>query len=67
MVMREQVAINEDAPFDRVYRWRNNSTRLHFYGCRCRILAKGSSMRSALIEFENGERIVTSMRAVKKA
>lgn len=67
MVMREQVAINEEAPFDRVFRWKNNTARLHSHGRRCRILAKGTSMRSVLIEFESGERIITSARAVKKA
>ncbi len=59
--------VNEDAPFDRVYHWRNNATRLYLHGRRCRILAKGTSRRSALIEFENGERVITSVRAVRKA
>lgn len=61
-----QVKVNDDAPFDRVYRWKNNPTRLHFHGRLCRILAKGTSMRSVLIEFEDGERLITSSRAVKR-
>lgn len=64
--MGNQATLNENAPFDRVYRWRNNPTRAHFQGRRCRILARGTSMRSVLIEFEDGERIVTSGRAVRK-
>ncbi len=67
MAMRAQTAINEAGPFDRIYYWSNNATRLRFHRQRCRIIAKGSSMRSALIEFEDGERIVTSIRAVRKA
>jgi len=64
--MVEQATINESAPFDRVYRWRNNTSRLPYFDKPCRILAKGTSMRSVLIEFEDGMRMVTSVRAVKK-
>lgn len=52
------------APFDRVYRWKNNPKRAHLFGRACRILAHGSSMHSVLVEFENGERVITSRRAV---
>lgn len=56
-----------DVTFDRVYRWRNNLKRMRFYGRRCRIIEQGSTMRSVLVEFEDGERIVTSIRALGKA
>lgn len=56
----------ETAPFDRVYRWKNNEKRKHLFGKACRILAYGSSMHSVLIEFEDGERVITSRRAVSR-
>lgn len=50
--------------YSHVYRWGNNEKRATFKGRRCRIVTRGR-MRSILIEFENGEKIVTSERAVK--
>ena len=32
----------------------------------CRIIAHGAKMHSVLVEFENGERVITSARAVHK-
>jgi hypothetical protein len=58
--------VEHDAPFDRVFRWKNSEKRAELYGRRCRILAKGSTMRSVLIEFEDGTRAVTSVRALRK-
>lgn len=52
--------------FDRVFAWRNNERRAELYGRRCRIVARGSTMHSVLVEFENGERVVTSRRAIRK-
>lgn len=60
------IQVEHDAPFDRVFRWKNNQARIRLYGRRCRILATGSSMMSALIEFEDGERVITSIRALRK-
>lgn len=65
--MKATIEIDRDAPFDRVFCWKNSSVRARFYGRRCRILANGASMRSVLIEFEDGERTVTSIRALKRA
>lgn len=56
----------EAPPFDRVYRWKNNPTRARLVGRPCRILEYGSSMHSVLVEFEDGERVITSARAVAK-
>lgn len=50
--------------FPHVYAWGNNEKRAALKGRRCRILARGR-MRSILVEFENGEKVVTSERAVK--
>jgi hypothetical protein len=58
--------IEDDPPFDRIYRWRNNDRRRHLYGRRCRVLAKGSTMNSCLVEFENGQRHIVSWRALRK-
>lgn len=48
-----------------VYMWGNNEKRATYKGRRCRVVAKGR-MNSILVEFENGERTVTSRYAVKK-
>jgi hypothetical protein len=50
-----------------VYAWGNNDKRSTFKGRLCRIIAHGSRMRSVLIEFENGERAVTSIRALRES
>lgn len=46
------------------YRWGNNPRRAELKGRRCRILIVGHALNSVLVEFENGERVVTSARAV---
>jgi hypothetical protein len=48
-----------------IYAWGNNPRRAALKGRPCRIVARGSRLRSVLIEFENGERVVTSERAVR--
>jgi hypothetical protein len=53
--------------FDRVYVWKNNARRADFYGRRCRIVDRGSTLHSVLVEFEDGSRLVTSTRALRKA
>ncbi len=52
--------------FDRVYGWKNNERRADLFGKRCRIVEVGSSMNSVLVEFEDGTRLVTSRRAIRK-
>lgn len=54
------------ADFSMVYSWRNNPVRAALAGRRCRVLCCGR-MYSALVEFENGEQVVTSRRAVRRA
>lgn len=58
--------IDHDAPFDRIFRLKNTPVRARLYGRRCRILAKGHSKLAVLVEFEDGERHVTSMRALRR-
>ena len=51
--------------YDHIYRWGNNSIRAARKGQRCRVIARGA-MRSVLVEFEDGHRMVTSARAVSR-
>jgi hypothetical protein len=48
-----------------VYRWRNNPRRAELYGRHCRILARGS-MGTVLVQFENGELVTCSWRALRR-
>jgi hypothetical protein len=52
--------------FEYVFAWRNNPRRAALHGRRCRILASGS-LGTVLVEFENGERVTTSRRALRRA
>jgi hypothetical protein len=51
---------------DYVYAWRNNDRRAALWGRRCRIVASGS-LGTVLVEFEDGERVTTSRRALRRA
>lgn len=62
----------DEAPtFDRVYAWgagphgAPNPVRAAWKGRRCRVLAAGA-MGSVLIERDDGARMVTSRRAVRR-
>jgi hypothetical protein len=49
-----------------IYGWGNNSRRRELQGRRCRILARGR-MNTVLVEFlDNGERVTTSTRALRR-
>jgi len=49
-----------------VYGWGNNPRRRALQGRRCRILARGR-MSTVLVEFlDNGERVTTSLRALRR-
>ena len=48
-----------------LYVWGNNEVRRDFKGRFCRVISRGG-MRSVLVEFENGERLLTSERALRK-
>ena len=48
------------------YAWGNNEKRVALKGRHCRVVARGR-MRSVLVEFGNGERVVTSERALRRA
>lgn len=47
------------------YHWGNNPKRKEFKGRKCKILATGK-MNTVLIEFENGEQVTTSRRALRR-
>jgi len=51
-------------PYDRVWYWRKWLPDRK--GQPCRIVVRGRSMNSALIEFEDGYRVVSSRWAVRK-
>ena len=48
-----------------VFVWRNNERRAELCGRRCHIIATGA-MGTVLVEFENGERVTTSRRALRR-
>jgi len=48
-----------------VFAWKNNEKRKQFYRSECRVIRYGKR-NSILIEFSNGERLVTSRNAVRK-
>jgi len=52
-----------DPDFDRVWWWRKWLPDRK--GARCRVLARGA-MNAALIEFEDGTRVISSRYAVRK-
>ena len=47
------------------YTWGNNPKRAQMKGRICRLLASGKK-GSVMIEFENGQREITSRRALRK-
>jgi hypothetical protein len=50
-----------------IYAWGNNSIRADLKGKKCVVVTMGSRMFSVLVEFENGTRVITSRRALRKA
>jgi hypothetical protein len=49
-----------------VYAWGNNPRRRELQGRRCRIVSRGR-MSTVLVEFlDNGERVTTSSRALRR-
>jgi hypothetical protein len=48
-----------------LYAWRNNSTRATYYGCRCRVTARGR-MNTIRLEFDDGRILLTSGNAIRK-
>lgn len=55
-----------EAPFDWIYVWGNNGVRKELKGKRCRVLHRGARLHSVLVEFEDGQRVITSARAIRK-
>jgi hypothetical protein len=52
--------------YDHIYGWGNNGIRAELRGKPCAVIATGSRMFSVLLEFEDGRRIVSSIRAIRK-
>lgn len=52
--------------FDYVFAWGNNERRTELKGRPCRVITRGLSMRSVMVEFTNGERVICSYRALRK-
>lgn len=50
-----------------IYAWGNNPVRAELKGRRCRIVVVARRMGSVLLEFEDGRRVITSRRAVRRA
>ena len=57
--------LDPSKPLTHRYGWRNNERRAELYGRACRLLISGK-MGTVLIEMENGERVTTSRRALRK-
>lgn len=49
-----------------VFAWGNNPVRAALKGRRCRIVASGA-MSTVMIEFQDGQRVTTSRRALRRA
>lgn len=58
------VPVGNMSDFDRIYVWGNNAKRARFKGRACRVVAR-AKMNSVLLEFEDGERLVTSRHAIR--
>lgn len=48
------------------YAWGNNPVRALYKGKKCWILVGGGKMNSCKIEFENGDTLITSRRALRR-
>lgn len=47
-----------------VFTWLKSGLYAHLYGRRCKILI--SSKRKVLVEFEDGERVITMLNALRR-
>ncbi|HUF36879.1 MAG TPA: hypothetical protein VMN37_13065 [Gemmatimonadales bacterium] len=50
-----------------LYVWANNPVRALLRGLRCRVLVRSRRFNSCLVEFENGDRVVVSRYALRRA
>ncbi len=50
-----------------LYVWANNPVRAMLWGLRCRVLVRSRRFNSCLVEFENGDRVVVSRYALRRA
>ncbi len=62
----ERLEAEPGAPFDSVYRSKAHPGRKHLIGKACRVLSYGATMHAAMVEFEDGARIVCSRRSFKR-
>lgn len=56
--------MTQELPY--IFHWRNTAEREKLYGKRCKILTKGTGMRSVLVQFEDGEKHIVSARALRR-
>jgi hypothetical protein len=61
-----RMADNDPKRMTHVYSWGNNEKRETLKGRPCRIVVNGKVMRSVLVEFDDGQREVVSIRALRK-
>jgi hypothetical protein len=59
--------MTQEATWDYVFAWKNTPEREKLFGKRCRVLSTGSRLRSILIEFQDGQRVVVSQRSIRRA
>lgn len=60
----ERIAADNPYRLTHTYAWGNNEKRETLKGRHCRILARGA-LRSVLVEFEDGQREVVSVRSLR--
>ncbi len=53
------------ADYPYIYVWGNNAVRKKMKGKKCKVLVRGGK-NSCLIEFEDGEQVNTSQRAIRR-
>jgi len=53
--------------YEYAYHWKNTPEREKLFGKRCRVVTMGGGLRTVLIEFEDGNRMVVSQRAIRRA
>lgn len=52
--------------FPYAYVWGNNPRRAELKGRRCRVVVGPAANRTVLVEFDDGERVTTSIRALRR-
>lgn len=53
-------------PTPYIYRWRVRTRLAHRFGQLCRVIIRAGEMNSCLVEFQDGQRHVTSRNFLRK-